>query len=36
MTRYAMVIDNGIVTLLNVEAPNAFEVSKAEVVLAAL
>ena len=34
--RYAMVIDNGIVTLLNVEKPNEFEVSKAEVVLASL
>jgi len=34
--RYAMIIDNGVVTLLNVEAPKSFEVSKAEVVLAAL
>lgn len=34
--RYAMVIENGIVTLLNVEAPKSFEVSKAEVVLASL
>lgn len=34
--RYAMVIDNGVVTLLNVEAPKAFEASKAEVVLASL
>lgn len=34
--RYAMLIDNGVVTLLNVEAPKAFEASKAEVVLAAL
>jgi glutaredoxin/glutathione-dependent peroxiredoxin len=34
--RYAMVIDNGIVTLLNVEKQNKFEVSKAEVVLASL
>jgi len=34
--RYAMVIDNGIVTLLNVEKQNEFEVSKAEVVLASL
>jgi peroxiredoxin len=34
--RYAMIIDNGVVTLLNVEAPKAFEASKAEVVLAAL
>lgn len=34
--RYAMVIDHGVVTLLNIEAPKSFEVSKAEVVLAAL
>ena len=34
--RYAMVIENGVVKLLNVEAPNSFEVSKAEVVLKAL
>ena len=34
--RYAMIIDNGVVTLLNVEEPKAFEASKAEVVLAAL
>lgn len=34
--RYAMVIENGVVTLLNVEAPKEFEASKAEVVLAAL
>ena len=34
--RYAMVVDNGVVTLLNVEAPKAFEVSNAETVLAAL
>ncbi|MGI1945419.1 peroxiredoxin [Shewanella glacialipiscicola] len=34
--RYAMVIDDGVVTMLNVEAPKAFEASKAEVVLAAL
>ena len=34
--RYAMVIDNGVVSLLNVEAPKAFEVSKAEVILDAL
>ncbi|MCG7534927.1 peroxiredoxin [Pseudoalteromonas sp. OOF1S-7] len=31
--RYAMVIDNGIVTILQVEAPKTFEVSKAEVIL---
>ncbi|HPY42596.1 MAG TPA: peroxiredoxin [Thiolinea sp.] len=34
--RYAMVIEDGVVQLLNVEAPNSFEVSKAEVVLKAL
>jgi len=34
--RYAMVIDNGVVSVLNVEAPKAFEVSKAEVILEAL
>jgi peroxiredoxin len=31
-----MVIDNGVVSLLNVEAPKTFEVSKAEVILEAL
>lgn len=31
--RYAMVIDNGVVKALNVEAPGAFEVSSAEAVL---
>lgn len=34
--RYAMVVDNGVVTVLNVEPPKSFEVSKAEVILAAL
>jgi len=34
--RYAMVIDDGVVTLLNVEKPGAFEVSTAETILAAL
>lgn len=34
--RYAMVVDNGTVTLLNVEKPKEFEASKAETVLAAL
>lgn len=34
--RYAMVLEDGVVKLLNVEAPNSFEVSKAEVVLSAL
>ncbi|MCP3866761.1 MAG: peroxiredoxin [Gammaproteobacteria bacterium] len=31
--RYAMVIDDGVVSLLHVEAAKAFEVSKAEVIL---
>ena len=31
--RFAMVVDNGTVTALNVEAPGGFEVSKAEYVL---
>ena len=34
--RYAMVVDDGVVTKLAVEAPGAFEVSKAEAILAAL
>ncbi|GIU11273.1 peroxiredoxin [Shewanella sp. c952] len=34
--RYAMVIDNGVVTTLNVEAPKSFEVSTAEAVLATI
>ena len=34
--RYAMIIDNGIVTALNVEAEKSFEVSKAEAILALL
>jgi len=34
--RYAMIVDNGVVTLLNNEAPGAFEASSAEVVLEAL
>jgi glutaredoxin/glutathione-dependent peroxiredoxin len=34
--RYAMVVDNGVVKTLNVEAPGAFEVSSAESVLKAL
>lgn len=34
--RYAMVLEDGVVKLLNVEAPNSFEVSKAEAVLQAL
>ena len=34
--RYSMLIDNGIVTELNVEQPKQFEVSTAEVMLAAL
>jgi len=35
-SRYAMVIDNGVVKALNVEAPGAFEVSSAEAVMKAL
>jgi len=31
--RYAMVVDNGVVTHLNVEAPRKFEVSDAETML---
>ena len=34
--RYAMVIDDGVVELLNVEAPLKFEVSDAETILASL
>ncbi|AOT08190.1 peroxiredoxin [Pseudoalteromonas luteoviolacea] len=34
--RYAMIVDNGVVTQLNVEEPKTFEVSKAEVILEAL
>ncbi|GHA65552.1 peroxiredoxin [Photobacterium aphoticum] len=34
--RYAMVVDNGVVTHLNVEASGKFEVSNAETILAAL
>ena len=34
--RYAMVIDQGVIKALNVEAPGAFEVSSAESVLKAL
>lgn len=34
--RYAMIIDNGVVTKLAVEAPMKFEVSSAEAILAAL
>ena len=35
-SRYAMVVEDGIVTLLNVEEPGGFEVSSAEAVLEAL
>ncbi len=31
--RYSMIVDNGVVTSLNVEAPGAFEVSSAEYLL---
>src|SRR5580698_6799510 len=34
--RYAMIVDNGVVTVLNVEAPGAFEVSSAEHMLGQL
>ncbi|PHZ58714.1 peroxiredoxin [Photobacterium leiognathi] len=34
--RYAMVVDNGVVTQLNVEQPKQFEASKAETILASL
>ena len=34
--RYAMIVDDGVVTLLNNEAPGAFEISSAEAVLEAL
>ena len=34
--RFAMIVDDGTVTTLNVEEPGAFEVSSAEAVLAAL
>ena len=35
-SRYAMVVEDGIVTVLNVEEPGGFEVSSAEAVLEAL
>lgn len=34
--RYAMVVEDGVVTTLNVEVPKTFDVSKAEVILATL
>jgi peroxiredoxin len=34
--RYAMVVDNGVVKTLNIEAPGAFEVSSADAILSAL
>ena len=34
--RYAMIIDNNVTTLINVEEPKAFEVSDAETILASL
>ncbi len=34
--RYAMIVDDGVITLLNREEPRAFEVSSAEAVLEAL
>jgi peroxiredoxin len=35
-SRYAMVVDNGVVKALNIEAPGAFEVSSAESIMKAL
>ncbi|MDT7953335.1 MAG: peroxiredoxin [Acetobacteraceae bacterium] len=35
-SRYAMVVENGVVTVLNVEEPGGFEVSSAEAVLEAI
>ncbi len=34
--RFAMVVDDGVVTHVGIEAPGQFEVSKAEAILAAL
>jgi len=34
--RFAMIIDNGVVSLLNIEPPKTFEFSKAETILEAL
>ncbi len=34
--RYSMLVQDGVVQLLNVDAPKTFEVSKAEVLLAQL
>jgi peroxiredoxin len=34
--RYAMVVDNGVVKAINVEAPGAFEISSADAILRAL
>lgn len=34
--RYAMIVDEGVVTKMNVEAPKQFEISDAETILAAL
>ncbi len=34
--RYAMIVEDGVVTTLNIEAPKEFEVSKAETILSAL
>jgi peroxiredoxin len=34
--RYAMVVENGVIKTLNVEAPGAFEVSSGEAILKAL
>ena len=34
--RYAMVLQDGVVQILNIEPPRTFELSKAETILAAL
>ena len=34
--RYSMIVDNGVVTNLNIEGPGQFELSKAEVIVAQL
>ena len=34
--RFAMIVDDGVITHLGVEAPGQFEVSKAEAILAQL
>jgi peroxiredoxin len=36
MQRFSMVLDNGVVSQLNIEAPGKYEVSSAEAMLAKL